>query len=186
MNKGDRFIFEAMSIYTPDLMAELIPAKGAAGFEIGEGFDSILKRVGFVEWHDKDSTLDEKLSSNTGWIGVKSRCGLPGGPCTLVQSLIYMNDVICLEFEESLRLYRVDVGKGYGGSFFGVKPGDDLRNLEGAGFGVLFNDMDDDFLIVKDESILAGISFLTDYRASLEDAPDQIIQYISIHDWSLR
>ncbi|AVK08560.1 hypothetical protein CSB93_1284 [Pseudomonas paraeruginosa] len=46
--------------------------------------------------------------------------------------------------------------------------------------------MDDDFLIVKDDSILAGISFLTDYRASLEDAPDQIIQYISIHDWSLR
>lgn len=175
-----------MAIYNPDLMAELIPAKGAAGFEIGEGLDSILKRVGFVEWHDKDSTLDEKLSSNTGWIGVKSRCGLPGGPYTLVQSIIYMNDMICLEFEENLKLYRIDIGKGYGGSFFGVRPGDDLRNLERAGFGILFNDMDDDFLILRNESILAGISFLTDFRTSLGNVSDQIIQYISIYDWSLR
>lgn len=175
-----------MSIYKPDLIAELIPAKSAAGFEIGEDFDSILKRVGFVEWYNKDSKLDEKLSSNAGWIGVKSRCGLPGGPYKLVQSLIYMNYVICLEFEESLRLYRIDIGKGYGGSLFGVRPGDELRNLERAGFGILFNDMDDDFLLVKDESVLEGVSFLTDYRASLEDAPDQTIQYISIYDWSLR
>lgn len=54
------------------------------------------------------------------------------------------------------------------------------------GFDILFNDMDDDFLLVKDEKILEGISFVTDYRASLEYAPEQAIQFISIHNWSLR
>lgn len=54
------------------------------------------------------------------------------------------------------------------------------------GFDILFNDMDDDFLLVKDEKILEGISFVTDYRASLEHAPEQAIQFISIYNWSLR
>jgi hypothetical protein len=51
---------------------------------------------------------------------------------------------------------------------------------------VVFNDADDDFLLKKEEGILTGISFVTDYRASLEDAPEQVIRFISIHDWSLR
>lgn len=54
------------------------------------------------------------------------------------------------------------------------------------GFSILFNDADDDFLLEKNGGILTGISFVTDYRASLEDAPEQVIKFISIHDWSLR
>ncbi|CAI8864834.1 hypothetical protein EMIT0324P_20196 [Pseudomonas chlororaphis] len=50
----------------------------------------------------------------------------------------------------------------------------------------MFNDMDDDFLLEKNGEVLTGISFVTDYRASLEHAPEQVIQFISIHDWSLR
>ncbi|MDT3723221.1 hypothetical protein [Pseudomonas oryzihabitans] len=177
---------KAMSIYVPDLIAELVPAKAAAGFEVGDDFNSILKRVGFVGWHNKDSELDGKIYSNTGWIGVRSRSGFPGGPYTLVQSLIYLDDVVCLEFEENFKLYRIDVGRGYRGGFFGVRPGDELRALERAGFDVFFNDMDDNFLLIKEGKVLEGISFSTNYRSSLSNAPDQIVEYISIHDWSLR
>lgn len=63
--------------------------------------------------------------------------------------------------------------------------GDDLRSLE-RGFDVLFNDADDVFLLRKGGGILTGVGFVTDYRASLEDAPEQVIKFISIHDWSLR
>lgn len=175
-----------MSIFSPDLMATLSPSRSAAGFDLGEDFSAINSRLGPIEWHEKDSTLDQKISLNTGWMGVRSRCGLPGAPATVILSLVYMNDVICLEFEESMRLYRIDVGAGYGRGFYGVTPGDNIRNLEKVGFSILFNDMDDDFLVLKHGQILSGISFSTNYRTSLEKSPNQIIQYISIYNWSFR
>lgn len=175
----------SMTIFVPDLMAELTPSKCAAGFKVGECFDTVEELIGVVEWYDKDSTLDQRISSNIGWMGVVSKCGFPGGPYTIVKSLVYMNNVVSLEFEENLKLYRVCVGRGYGGSFAGVRPGDRLRSLE-ASFDIIFNDMDDDFLLEAGGKILEGVSFITDYRASLEHAPEQTIQFISIHDWSLR
>lgn len=96
-----------------------------------------------------------------------------------------MNEVVSLYFEGSEKLYRIAVGKEYRGGFQGVGVGDDIRCLEKS-FNILFNDMDDDFLLERDGVILTGISFVTDYRASLEHAPEQTIQFISIHDWSLR
>jgi len=175
-----------MSIYQPDLMADLVPAKSAAGFSIGEDLRSIQKKVGVVEWHKKDLHLEDKLLLNDGWIGVTSKCGIPGGAFTVNRSLIYMDDIISLEFEESFKLYRVDVGGGYMGNFCRVKVGDSVTDLNNAGFHLIFNDMDDNFLIEKDGRVVEGISFLTDYRASLESAAVQTIRYISIHDWSMR
>jgi len=174
-----------MTMFVPDLMADLVPSKSAAGFNLGGHFDIIQKEIGSVEWYEKDAKLSEKLASNSGWIGVVSKCGIPGGSYTAVRSLIYMDNVVCLEFEENLRLYRVYVGNGYVGNFIGVRPGDRLLSLE-KDFDILFNDMDDEFLLVKDGKILEGICFLTDYRAPLENAPEQTIQFISIHDWFLR
>ena len=175
-----------MSIHQPDLMADLVPAKSVAGFSIGEDLRSIQKKIGVVEWHEKDFHLEDKLLLNDGWIGVTSKCGIPGGAFTVIRSLIYKNDIISLEFEESLKLYRVDVGDGYMGSFCGVKVGDSITDLNNAGFHLTFNDMDDDFLIEKGGEVVEGISFLTNYRAALESAAVQTIRYISVHDWSMR
>jgi hypothetical protein len=96
-----------------------------------------------------------------------------------------MNEAVSLYFENSERLYRIAVGEGYHGKFNCVSVGDDLRRLE-RNFEILFNDADDDFLLKESGNILTGISFITDYRASLEDAPEQVIKFISIHDWSFR
>lgn len=167
-------------------MADLIPSQSAAGFEIGADLDSVLKKVGPILWHEENSSLEEVLSMSTGWTGLKTRHGLPGGPYTQGQSLIYMNNVVCLEFEDSLKLYKIDVGLGYEGCFLGIKPGNKLQSIEKEGFSILFNDMDDEFLLARNQRPIEGISFLTDYRTSLENAPDQTIHCISIHDWSLR
>ncbi|AXA24220.1 hypothetical protein C1S65_08885 [Pseudomonas putida] len=96
-----------------------------------------------------------------------------------------MNEMVSLYFESSGKLYRIAVGEGYCGKFNNVSVGDDLRRLEKE-FDVLFNDADDDFLLGKNGSILTGISFVTGHRSSLEDAPEQFIHFISIHDWTLR
>lgn len=38
----------------------------------------------------------------------------------------------------------------------------------------------------QEEQLVCGICFGTNYRASLVEAPKQIIEYISVHDWSLQ
>jgi hypothetical protein len=53
-----------MSIFFPNLMEELVPGKSAAGFEIGESLCSVQKRIGLVEWYEKNSMLSERLASN--------------------------------------------------------------------------------------------------------------------------
>jgi len=174
-----------VSTYCPDLDASLIPGVSAAGFELGESISTVVKKIGAVSWYESDSSVDNVLAQNSSWVGLRLKCGSAIELDETVFSYVYLNETISLYFEGGGRLYRVAVGKGYRGSFNGIKPGDDLRPPDG-GFDILFNDMDDDFLLVKDEKILEGISFVTDYRASLEHAPEQAIQFISIHNWSLR
>ncbi|MDD2050679.1 hypothetical protein [Pseudomonas putida] len=166
----------------PDLYSDLVPGISAAGFSLGESFSSVSKKVGVVEWYGPEVTVRDILLKNNSWIGVKRRIGFGS---ELLLSYRFMSEAVSLYFESSGRLYRIAVGEGYYGKFNGVSIGDDLRSLERE-FEVLFNDADDDFLLREGGSILTGISFITDYRASLEDAPEQVIKFISIHDWSLR
>ena len=174
------------STYCPNLDASLIPGVSAAGFKLGESISEVVRRVGAVSWYESDSSVDNVLAQNSAWVGLRFlKCGSAIGLNEIVISYVYLNGAVSLYFEGDEKLYRVAVGKGYRGSFNGIRPGDDLRSPEG-GFDVLFNDMDDEFLLVKDDEILGGISFVTGYRASLEHAPEQTIQYISMHDWSLR
>ena len=166
----------------PDLYSELVPGMSAAGFSLGESFSNVSEKIGIVEWHGPEVPVRDILLKNDSWVGIKRRIGFGN---ELISSYRFMNEVVSLYFENSGRLYRIAVGEGYRGRFNSVSIGDDLRGLE-VEFDVLFNDADDDFLIRKSGNILAGISFVTDHRSSLEDAPEQVIKFISIHDWSLR
>ncbi|SHN29681.1 hypothetical protein SAMN05216593_1252 [Pseudomonas asturiensis] len=166
----------------PDLYSDLVPGISAAGFSLGESFSNVSEKVGMVEWYGPEVAVRDILLNSKSWIGVKRRIGFGN---ELLLSYRFMNESVSLYFENSERLYRISVGEGYHGKFSGVSVGDDLRSLE-RGFDILFNDADDDFLLKESDSILTGVSFITDYRASLEDAPEQVIKFISIHDWSLR
>ncbi|WP_460418610.1 hypothetical protein [Pseudomonas sp. microsymbiont 2] len=166
----------------PDLSSDLVPGTSAAGFSLGESFSDISEKVGVVDWYGPEVPVRDILLRNHAWIGVERKIGFGN---EFLLSYRFMNEAVSLYFESSRRLYRVAVGEGYCGSFNGVGVGGNLRDLEKE-FEVLFNDADDDFLLKKGESILTGISFVTDYRASLEDAPEQVVRFISIHDWSLR
>lgn len=174
-----------MTILVPDLEAAIVPGLSAAGFSLGEDFNSIQEKIGSVNWYESNSRLDDVLFSNTGWVGVRSTVGTAIGLYKVVESLVYRNDLVSLDFGDTQRLYRVVIGKGYLGSFKSLVPGDGLELLEGM-YGLDFNDMDDDFLIIESGKYVEGISFITDHRASLEQAPDQKIEYISVHNWSFR
>lgn len=166
----------------PDLYSDLVPGMSAAGFALGESFSNVSKNVGEVDWYGPEVPVRDILLKNNSWVGVKRRIGFGN---EFLLSYRFMNEAVSLYFEHSGRLYRIAVGEGYRGKFESVSVGDNLRSLE-RGFEVLFNDADDDFLLKKNGGILEGISFVTDYRASLEYAPEQVIKFISIHDWSFR
>ena len=166
----------------PDLNSDLAPGISAAGFFLGESFSDVSEKIGEVDWFGPEVPVRDILIKNNAWIGVRRKIGFGN---ELILSYRFMNEAVSLYFENSGKLYRVAVGEGYCGKFNRVGVGDDLRSLEKE-FEIVFNDADDDFLLKKEESILTGVSFVTDYRASLEDAPEQVIRFISIHDWSLR
>lgn len=166
----------------PHLNSELVPGISAAGFFLGESFSDVSGKVGEVDWFGPEVPVRDILIKNNAWIGVKRKIGFDN---ELILSYRFMNEAVSLYFENSGKLYRVAVGEGYCGKFNGFGVGDDLRSLE-KNFEIIFNDADDDFLLKEGGLILTGISFVTDYRASLEDAPEQVIKFISIHDWSMR
>ncbi|MCU1752422.1 hypothetical protein [Pseudomonas sp. 6D_7.1_Bac1] len=170
------------AIFVPNLEAELIPGVSAAGFSLGDSFSNLMRLIGPVDWYEADAGIHDVLLRSKGWVGVRKKLGFDGG---VVVTLTYMNSLILLAFECSEVLYRIVVGSGYLGTFNGVRVGDDLLSLE-KNFEIDFNDVDDEFLILKDKSYIGGISFITNYRASLMHAPDQTIKFISVHDWDLR
>lgn len=172
-------------IFVPDIGAEIVSGVSAAGFMLGDSFLSVMKSIGEVSWYESDSGVHELLRKNKGWVGVRKRLGSSGGCGGQIITLTYMNSLVVLVFENSEILYQVVVGDGYLGGFQGVKVGDSLLLLEKE-FELDFNDVDDEFLILNKGEYISGISFVTDYRASLLHAPNQIIKHISVHDWELR
>nr|WP_314489743.1 hypothetical protein [uncultured Pseudomonas sp.] len=170
-----------LSIF-PDFYADLVPGKSAAGFTLGESFLDVSKKVGAVEWYGPGVPVRDILLKNRFWIGIKRRIGFGD---EVLLSYRFMNEAVSLYFESSGKLYRIAVGGGYRGRFNNVCIGDDLRDME-EGYDILFNDEDDDFLLKTNGSILMGVSFVTRHRAPLEEIPEQTIEFISIHDWSLR
>lgn len=169
----------------PDLDAEVKPGSTAAGFALGGDFYEIQERFGQVEWCDADASLEQVLLRNKEWIGVVSKVGSALGGNKTVQSFVYKNSLVTLEFGDAIMLFRIILGRGYRGKFGSVVPGDDVSLLSKE-LQLDFNDMDDEFLLIKDGRYVEGISVLTDCRVSLDHRSDQRIEYISVHNWSLR
>lgn len=176
---------KAMKVICPDLYADLVPGLSGAGFRLGESLENVEKRLGVIKWFENDCNLQDVLSKSSGWVGVVSKVGQAAGLDLKEISFSYMDDVVSLFFEEKKILYRILVGKGYLGSFRGVKPGGNILELSKF-YRIDFNCEDDEFLVVEGDRFVEGVSFITDYRASLEYAPEQEIQYVSIHDWTFR
>ena len=170
------------NVFCPDMDADLNPEVSAAGFQLGVTLSSVMELIGPVVWYEDSSEIHEVLDKNSGWIGVKRKLGRQG---TDAVNLTFKNSCVQLVFDQRETLYQIVVGGEYAGAFAGVRVGDDLLALQ-ADFEIDFNDMDDEFLILDQGGYISGISFVTDYRASLLHAPNQIIKRISVHNWKFR
>ncbi|WP_156174845.1 hypothetical protein [Pseudomonas syringae pv. coryli] len=167
-----------------DLEADLVPGLSAAGFELGSSLEGILKKIGQVTWYDSKSTTYELLENNTGWLGIREEIRFKEHG-DFVNYLFFKNRLLKLAFMNGTSLYNINVGIGYSGNFEGVRPGLELGSIKSP-LLIEFNEFDDDFLILNGETVIDGISLLTDYRAPLENAPKQKIEYVSIHNWAIR
>lgn len=164
----------------PALNAELVPGVGAAGFRLGEAWSRVEREVQPLQWCDPDVQIGPLLISNQGWLAKKVK-RLFGGFTTV---LFYRNEIVRLSFSENGKLYQIVVGRGYEMDFCGVRIGDNVLKLEEQ-FTVEFESSEDAFYIAKDGQDVLGVSFITDHRASLDDAPHQVIEGVVIADYAI-
>ena len=169
----------------PDVSQPIIPGVRGAGFSLGADLHETLAQIGNISWIESNPNLNCKLKNNLKWIGVNSQCRPANSATTTIHSLIFGNYIVSLDFGQTNKLYRILVGKGYTGTFNKTGVGDNLSSLKKQ-YEIEFNDMDDEFTLSNNSIHVYGISFITNYRISLEHVPDQTIEYISIHDWSLQ
>ncbi|AZS51508.1 hypothetical protein DM558_12335 [Entomomonas moraniae] len=174
-------------ILEPDLTAEIAPRKGAAGFLLGEELRTFESRVGSVKWFNNVQEALASLPANEGWIAYSKELRNAWHTRTWYDYIfIYKNDILSLCFNSiNWQLYEISVGEGYLGKFNNVKVGDDLLVLEDY-FELDFDDGDRNYLIMKDNVTIEGISFRTDCLAALEYAPKQKIEYIIVANWDWR
>lgn len=161
----------------PVLDDVLVPLKGAAGFTIGDSRSSIESRIGSIEWHNSGINVLALAARSKSWIGIVG----DDQACTLV----YGDFIVRLVFSSVGVLFNIEVGKGYLGSFMGIRVGDHLSALERQ-FVIEYDDGDEQFYISDKYGIdIFGISFSGNFGVCLETVPDQCIDSISIHDWNL-
>ncbi len=163
-----------------DLNADILPGVGAAGFMIGcslDDLDCVLNNVKAIEKSDI-SDINKLLRSSKGVLHIVDN--LSG------ESTIYFgNDVVRLKFTSEKKLYCINLFEGYLGSFVGfIHVGEMLAKVLSV-FPIYF-DENDEINYPDDESgaEVTGIGFYSTDE-SLDDNSGQIINGISIHDWSL-
>lgn len=164
-----------MNMITPNLDADIIPLKSAAGIDIGLSFDEFLKYSKHKLVNDEE--YNNPSSTKGLWYVVHHKGISSVGKEFDSYSCRWNNDVI-LRFDGTPKktLYGIIVSGDYKGSLFDeLRIGDRLDKL------LYKYDLDfyadGHFLVYKDNPDDAvPIEIGTDYLASYEDVPNQIIQ----------
>ncbi len=163
-----------------DLRAPLIPGKSAAGFFIGQRMDEVKKFIGdSPKWNqESDHPFLAVLRDSKGWIS-------HGYDNLTIEELVFGNNLIRLQFNGAGILYNIFVDAGYEGLVWGeVKIGDKLSTVL-RWCDLEYGPGDDMHYPVSDGAEFQGIAFGAE-DCPLEESPDQVIDMVSIHDWSLQ
>ena len=163
-----------------NLRADLIPGKSAAGFFIGQRIDDVKASIGEVKiWQKMDGrSLSAVLAESSGWV---SR----GYENLDIEELIFGDRVIRMQFNRGGVLYNFFIGAGYEGAVWGaVRIGEELSAVQ-RWCDLKYDQGDDMHYPVSDDAEFQGIAFGAE-DCPLEESPDQVIDMVSIHDWSLQ
>lgn len=165
----------------PNLNADIVIAKGAAGFEIGENFKDVISSIcTYSTWSPGSSiSLEIAIHNCSGWL---LALGLTNDQ---EKRFLSYKGIVDLKFNSSGVLYEISVAKGYAGSLWGR-----------VGIGMNFFLLKNEFLTIYDEgdemyyleskegNVIPGIAFYVD-DYSLNGESSQLISIISIHNWEL-
>lgn len=163
-----------------DLNAPLVPGKSAAGFFIGQRMEEVRASIGDCpRWsQDSDRPFLVVLRESEGWIS-------HGYEKLTTEALVFRNHVVRLQFNGAGILYNIFVDAGYDGLVWGeVKIGDKLSTVL-QWCDLEYGPGDDMHYPVSDDAEFQGIAFAAE-DCPLEESPDQVIDIVSIHDWSLQ
>jgi hypothetical protein len=166
-----------------DVDAPIVPGESAAGFRIGQSFEEVRALLGPIPaWEPANGRgpihLHADVANTPGWISFDDRSA------SGLEFLHYGRGMLSLVVDSGGRIAQVTVGAGYRGlAWQDVGVGMRLdRVLRWTG---LEYDTSDEMHYPDGASAIEGIGFVA-CRESLEQAPDQLIEQISIYDFSFK
>lgn len=158
--------------------AEIIPGKSAAGFDLGASSGEIKSTIlELKEWSSSSGeALYEAIRSESGWLSYVQESG--------EEILYFGRGMVELHFSDKGVLYNIFLFDRYVGTLWGgVKIGASLSMAQQQ--CPLEYDEGDEVHYPVEGGGISGVAFYAE-ELPLDEAPDQLISGISIHDWSMR
>ncbi|WP_171014202.1 hypothetical protein [Chitinivorax sp. B] len=157
--------------------AEIVPGKSAAGFDLGASINEVKSSIcSLSEWQTSSGIpLYEAIRSESGWLAYVRENG--------EEVLYFGNGMIELNFSAEGVLFNIFISNEYAGALWGdVKVGSPLSMAQQ--HYPLEYDEGDEMHYPTEESAVIGVAFYAE-ELPLEEAPDQLISGISVHNWSM-
>lgn len=158
--------------------AEIVPGKSAAGFNLGSSISEVKASISDLkEWRPTGEVgLYEAIRSELGWLSYERESG--GG-----RVLYFGGGMIELHFSAKGILFNIFISDGYAGALWEeIKVGSALSVVQSR--CPLKYDEGDEMHYPAEESAVVGVAFYAE-ELPLDEAPDQLISGISVHDWTM-
>lgn len=165
-----------------DTDAELIAGRAAAGFHLGQQYTEHLFGEPITLWSPASGiSLSQATLATPAWLRVDvadlTEARFQG------TEFVYGHGMVKLRFDACGILYEVVVGAGYTGlAWDSIGVGARLASVRQR-CEVIYDATDE--MHYPGDRASVGIAFLAE-EMPLDNAPDQVIAAISIHDWDLR
>lgn len=157
--------------------AEIVPGKSAAGFNLGITISEVRSSIcALREWQPGYGiVLYEAIRSESGWLTFTRENG---------EVVLYFGrGMIELHFSARGVLFNIFLSDGYTGILWeNIKVGSPLAIAQQ--LYPLEYDEGDEMHYPTKESAVVGVAFYAE-ESPLDEAPDQLISGISVHDWSM-
>ena len=164
-----------------DLQASIIPGSSAAGYRLGQVFAEVVTQLGTVPIWSREQPLSVAIDGSTGWLQVP--LSLLTGGANEGSALLFSHGTVKLNFAPTGALYEIVLAKNYAGTLLGgVGIGSMLSQAQHC-MTLEYDGGDEMYYSAEKEN--GGVAFYAGEETYDRDE-SQIIQIISVHDWSMK
>jgi hypothetical protein len=171
-------IMKNNNVKIPNLYADIIPGKSAAGFEIGVNIADLSEIVSnATPWRKEFGSIDQGVRQTPGWFYFSNQLCDDGSP-NFGDDYYFGYGAVKLHFSTEGALDWIQLDEGYQGVLFGsIKIGDKLTDV--LKYVELEYDDVEELHIPITGSDIDGLLFFAEEN-TLEISPDQIIYRIFV------